>query len=221
MLHESSRLEASIEEMRKYYPALSLSVSAKDNPEKAIWSGRVQPIRTRDGLDQLLEDIHHERPYYIVPGGEVLHHPECAAPHTQNAWVEKLSRPFAVYEVDIKYLGGNSHPAAYVRDPVIPEAKRWHMFGDGSICPYAPWADIWRWNEHTVVDFMGHVLGWLIKWTVRDQAGVWLGLEISHDPAFLLRNIGRNNQCWCGSGKKYKKCHREPDEVRAQKHRTR
>jgi hypothetical protein len=26
------------------------------------------------------------------------------------------------------------------------------------------------------------------------------------------RNIGRNDDCWCGSGKKYKRCHLEEDE---------
>ena len=26
--------------------------------------------------------------------------------------------------------------------------------------------------------------------------------------------IGRNDPCWCGSGKKYKKCHLEADEAR-------
>ncbi|MBE7705577.1 MAG: methionine aminopeptidase, partial [Cyanobacteria bacterium SIG29] len=25
-------------------------------------------------------------------------------------------------------------------------------------------------------------------------------------------NIGRNDECWCGSGKKYKKCHLQADE---------
>ncbi|MDQ3918137.1 MAG: SEC-C domain-containing protein, partial [Acidobacteriota bacterium] len=54
----------------------------------------------------------------------------------------------------------------------------------------------------------GHTLGWLIKFTVWDQAGVWIGPEVDHDPKFLLRNIGPNKPCWCGSGVKYKKCHR-------------
>jgi len=26
------------------------------------------------------------------------------------------------------------------------------------------------------------------------------------------RNLGRNDPCWCGSGKKYKRCHYEEDE---------
>jgi hypothetical protein len=215
MADESSRLEASIEGMRDYYTALSLSVSTKDTHTEAIWTGRVQPLRTKENLDQLLDDIHHERPYYVLSGGEVLHHPKCSAKHTRHSWTDKLTDPYFVYELEIKYRGGKQHPAAYLRDPLIPEAKRRHMFGDGSICPYAPWLEIWRWEEHTVVDYMGHILGWLIKRTVWDQAGIWIGPEMKHDPGFLLRTIGRNNQCWCGSGKKYKKCHRPSDEVKA------
>jgi uncharacterized protein YchJ len=26
------------------------------------------------------------------------------------------------------------------------------------------------------------------------------------------RNLGRNEDCWCGSGRKYKRCHMEEDE---------
>ena len=31
------------------------------------------------------------------------------------------------------------------------------------------------------------------------------------------RDLGRNESCWCGSGKKYKKCHLLEDERKAQK----
>jgi uncharacterized protein YecA (UPF0149 family) len=31
------------------------------------------------------------------------------------------------------------------------------------------------------------------------------------------RNLGRNESCWCGSGKKYKKCHLIEDEKKADK----
>lgn len=30
-----------------------------------------------------------------------------------------------------------------------------------------------------------------------------------------IRDIGRNELCWCGSGKKYKKCHLMEDEIKA------
>ncbi len=31
------------------------------------------------------------------------------------------------------------------------------------------------------------------------------------------KDLGRNEPCWCGSGKKYKKCHLFEDEKKAQK----
>ncbi|MBL8172475.1 MAG: SEC-C domain-containing protein [Acidobacteria bacterium] len=37
---------------------------------------------------------------------------------------------------------------------------------------------------------------------------------MSHDKSFLSRTIGRNNQCWCGSGLKYKKCHLIQDQMK-------
>ncbi len=33
----------------------------------------------------------------------------------------------------------------------------------------------------------------------------------SHEP-FLPKDLGRNDDCWCGSGRKYKKCHLAEDE---------
>jgi hypothetical protein len=215
MIDDSPRLEASIEGMRTYYPAFHLSIVDTDTGREAFWTGKVQPIRTTDRLEDLLDDIHHERPFYILPGGEVLHHPACRTPHAHHGWAESLTNPHVVYELEIRYGGGRRHPKAYVRDPILTEGKRKHIFRDGSICPYAPWQEIWRWQDHTVVDYMAHALGWLIKWTVWDQAGIWIGREMSHDARFLLRTIGPNKLCWCGSGKKYKKCHRSADEENA------
>jgi len=215
MTNASPRLQASIEGMRDYYPALSPSIVETEVGRHAVWVGRVQPVRTTNKLEDLLDDIHCERPFYILPGGEVLHHPACAVTHTHHGWSEKLSDPHSIYELEVRYSGGKRHPKVYVRDPVIPDGKRRHMFGNGSICPYAPWQQVWRWEEHTVVDYMGHTLGWLIKWTVWNQAGVWIGPELDHDPRFLLRTVGPNKPCWCGSGEKYKKCHRTEDESKA------
>src|ERR1051325_3033383 len=214
---DSSRLDLSIEKMRAYYPAFALEVTQTETGRRATWRGKVQPLRTTDRLEDLLDDIHHERPFYILPGGEVLHHPSCATTHEQHDWSAGLTNPHAVYELEVSYGGGKKHPKTYLIDPILPENKRKHMFGDGSICPYAPWQPIWRWDEHTIVDYMPHALGWLIKWTVWDQIGVWIRPEISHEPEFLLRMIGPNKPCWCGSGTKYKKCHRLTDENRERK----
>ncbi len=32
-----------------------------------------------------------------------------------------------------------------------------------------------------------------------------------------IQKVGRNDVCWCGSGKKYKKCHLEDDEKKMAK----
>lgn len=37
----------------------------------------------------------------------------------------------------------------------------------------------------------------------------------SEDEQTGERNLGRNTLCWCGSGKKYKKCHLIEDEKKA------
>lgn len=34
------------------------------------------------------------------------------------------------------------------------------------------------------------------------------------------RDLGRNESCWCGSSKKYKKCHLEEDERRLRDQQT-
>ena len=43
-----------------------------------------------------------------------------------------------------------------------------------------------------------------------DQTGLYGNAEVtakSGEPAFAGKKIGRNDPCWCGSGKKWKKCH--------------
>ncbi len=36
----------------------------------------------------------------------------------------------------------------------------------------------------------------------------------------VIPQLGRNDPCWCGSGKKYKKCHLEEDEKKRSKIRA-
>jgi uncharacterized protein YchJ len=44
-----------------------------------------------------------------------------------------------------------------------------------------------------------------------------MNLFSSEDEQAGERNPGRNEACWCGSGRKYKKCHLIEDEKKAQK----
>ena len=44
--------------------------------------------------------------------------------------------------------------------------------------------------------------------------------ESRPEPARARRKIGRNDPCWCGSGKKYKQCHMRQDRAESQKQRV-
>ena len=44
--------------------------------------------------------------------------------------------------------------------------------------------------------------------------GSWLRSLFTPRPDGLEVELGRNDVCWCGSGKKYKKCHLKSDEVK-------
>ncbi len=37
------------------------------------------------------------------------------------------------------------------------------------------------------------------------------GFLLPKEEGHASRDLGRNEDCWCGSGKKYKKCHLERD----------
>ncbi|MGE0127598.1 MAG: SEC-C domain-containing protein [Blastocatellales bacterium] len=213
MIDEVSRLSSSVRAMQDYFPAFSLDL--RENGQKgAVWKGKVQPIQTAESLAELLDDIHCERPVWVLAGGEVRHHHLCNSTHTHHAWVDGLTNPFIVFDLEARYGGHKQHPKVFVRNPKMPLPKTKHTFGDGSICPYAPWENVWLWERDTAADYLGHACVWLIKWLVWDQTGIWVGPEMSHDKSFLSRTIGRNNQCWCGSGLKYKKCHLIQDQMK-------
>ena len=210
----TSRLEASIEGMGEYFPQFSLAGLPLGTGPTAVWKGWVQPIRSTDHLEELLDDLFHERPVVMKAGGIIEHDPNCSAVHCRHAWMGKVSNPFVQYKLEVQYAGGEAHPVAYVRDPAVPRSKWWkHHYDDGSLCAYPSWLDIWRSDRDTVLQFMLHVLEWLVKWTVSEQADVWPGREQGHDPGVLLREIRPEQQCHCRSGKKYGRCCRPKDEA--------
>ncbi|MGH9928260.1 MAG: SEC-C metal-binding domain-containing protein [Pyrinomonadaceae bacterium] len=213
MSDSGPRLESSISAMKLSYPQFSLAGAPIGTGPVPIWKGWVQPIQNRESLEQLLDDVYHNRRVQILPGGEVQHLAECEADHTDHEWMEDIINPYVRYKLELQYRGDSTHPRARVLDPFLPRSKWKHTLGDGAICPYAPWEGVWFWKDHTVVDFMDHVLIWLVKSTVWSQARVWLGEERGHDREYLLEAIKPANQCWCGSGRRYDDCHRNKDHM--------
>jgi hypothetical protein len=212
MKHSGSRLVASIAEMKAFYPQFSLSGSPIGTGSMAVWKGLVQPIQTRSNVVELLDDVSHDRPVEIFPGGHVEHLASCRATHAEHEWMEDISDTCMRFKLELKYGGDAAHPQAFVLEPSLPRSKWKHLFGDGSICPYPPWERVWSWTHHSVVDFMDHVLVWLIKSIVWLQARVWIGKERRHETEYLLARIDPVAQCWCSSGRQYQDCHRPKDE---------
>jgi hypothetical protein len=213
---ETSRLEASIEAMRLYFPEFSLSGLPLGTGPVAVWKGRLRPVVDAVPQEEILDDIHHGRPVMMRAGGIIEHRPDCAAEHCHHDWMVKVLASFPEYKLEVQYGGGQAHPRAYVRNPVVPFFKREkHHYKDGALCAYPPWLGVWRWDRHTVVEFMSHAAEWLIKWAVWEQAGVWLGAEMGHDPRLLLHEIQPEQECHCGSGKQYQFCDRQGDVAQA------
>ena len=201
--------------MDDYYSSFALEVVDLPKGRMAIWTGEVQPLRTDELLFELLDDIDNDRPVYLPGGGLVIHHPHCLVwKHARREWMRKITEPFITYRLRVKYSGGPAHPRAYVVKPFLWPFKNgqfnWkHNLEDGAICGYAPHQNVWDSKQHTVVHFMSHALIWLVRWTVWDQAGVWLGAEEPHDFYHLLRAIKPEDPCHCASGKNYGDCHRQ------------
>src|SRR5438105_14269946 len=110
----TSRLEASIEAMRDYFPEFSLSGSPIGTGPLAVWKGKVQPLRSAEHLEEILDDIYHGRPVMMCAGGVITHRPDCTAEHCRHDWMESVTAPFVEYKLEVRYGGGEAHPMAYV-----------------------------------------------------------------------------------------------------------
>jgi hypothetical protein len=205
------RMNESVRAMKANYPTFSVGGRPIGTGAEAVWQGWIQPVRSIENLEFLLADLAQNRAVRILPGGEIIHHPNCQRKHQELQWIKKLKKPDRAFKIKITYGCGSRHPRAFVLNPVIPPEEREHMFGDGAICAYPPWQGVWDWQTHTVAEFTDQVAVWLVKWNVWQQTDVWLGDEMWHDKGFLFFNIKPTEQCWCGSGARYGECHRTRD----------
>ena len=204
-------MNASVLALKLNYPSFQVGGRPLGMGAEAVWQGWVQPIRSLEDWSLLVADLAQNRPVRVLPGGEVLHQPNCRRKHPALPWLKQLKKPDKAFKLKIAYGGGIRHPRAFVIKPKIPPEECRHMFGDGAICAYPPWQNVWDWQRNTVAEFADQAAIWLIKWNVWQQTGVWLGDEIRHDKGFLFFNLKADEQCWCGTGKRYDNCHQASD----------
>lgn len=197
--------------MRVFCPDLVYEPDA--TTEGGCWTGELRPLHSLENLPELLDDIHHHRAVYTAWRGELRHLATCRAEHNHPDWLdrlrtEQLLRPFLIR---VYYSGGQNHPQCWV-DGINPQNAR-HLWGDGSLCPFMASEDGWVWTYHTVADFIGHISLWLVSWMIWQQTGIWISGEHESTPGYHLSQIRANAQCWCRSGKKYRKCHMYADQA--------
>ena len=204
-----ARLERSIEAMKTEYPDFRLTNEVGELGKIAVWRGLVQPVKQLEPLSCILDDIEAERPVRIVYG-EILHHPACEVAHSTHPLTKRLLYWKIQFELQVQYDGGPGDPRCWVITPPIPPNQRRHIWPDGSVCPFMS-GDAWDADQNDVVDFMGHVSIWLLKWTAFSQTGIWLGREHQGTPDYHLNVLQPDDPCWCRSGRLYGKCHRRSD----------
>lgn len=210
-----SKFAASVAAMTARYPELEVRFEDRDGVTVAVWAGWLQPIRTRSRLNSVVYDLDEDRAVMIDRDiGTISHDPHCERAHGDHRILKKIKRPDRRFLVRIEYVGGLSHPTAFLIDPVVTPATRFHIFGRNRICAYAPWTDAWKAGEHNIADFTDHVLIWLFKWNTCVETGRWLGSEEDHKPLYLLSTIRPDMQCWCGSGLPYCDCCRPRDQLK-------
>jgi len=197
-----------IESMRRCYP--SLAVISSGDTGSVVWDGWLQPIRSADQLDALLDDLDNDRPVDIVRGElyELRHDRECRIIHAEHNLKNKIKEPIRLFKIQVEDFGDKRVPRARVLEPSIPAEERRHNIGPDGICGFAPWEHPWDPDVSQIVDFVDHSLIWLFKQTVYSQSKHWLGSETPHNTEFLLKTIKPTEPCYCGSAKNYADCHR-------------
>jgi len=216
MSDKNFNIETSRAVMAERYPSLEFRMEETNGKPVGGWDGWLQPIRSRDGLNEIVYDLDADRQILIDrETASIAHPPKCLANHEKHRVFDRIKRPDRPFRVRIEYTGGAAHPRAWLLDPVVTAATRYHMFGENRICAYAPQTNAWRADDHTVADFTDHVLVWTFKWNTWVETGYWLGSEENHDPMYLVSTIASDMQCWCGSGRRYGDCCRPRDAERS------
>ncbi len=148
------------------------------------------------------------------PGGVLTHDPACSCTHGCPRYIDRVHPTHASFKLDVFAYPERQHPRAYFVGPRISRARypmHPHLQADSAACPYLPSDNVWRWGSNTVADFLDFVAIWLAKHVVWEQTGacgggVWIGPSSGHSPRELLMRVGRNEECPCASGEKYKRC---------------
>lgn len=210
-------IEANTREVAERFPQFEVIEPPPGTQAVQAWTGIILPLPSGQELGSILEDLSLSFPVIVTRGGTLGHDPLCRLSHFNPSSPANLKVENASFKLQVLAFEANRHPRVYCISPRISRIKfptHPHLLEDDGACPYLPSDDVWRWGRDTVADFLDFTSIWLAKHLVWEQTGAgnggrWAGPSAGHSARELLRNVGRNDQCPCGSGEKYKRCHRE------------
>ena len=205
------RLDKSVGDMAAFCP--NFSYAPDISGVGGSWTGTIAPLASLDRLNDLLDDLHHRRAVFTVANATLRHLPGCTTDHCEHEWMnrvrsDELRREFTTR---VYYSGTHEDPRCWVEG--IDQTNGRHMWTDGSICPFMSSTAAWDWRTDTIADFLGHVSIWLVSWMVFQQTGIWIVGEHGNTPGYHLAHIRPSELCWCRSGRKYRKCHLQQDQI--------
>lgn len=213
-------IEASSRAVGARYPQFAVVKPPLGSGSIQAWEGIIQPFPSDQKLGAILQDLENAAEIIIRVCGGLVHDPNCTVLHANPAYLDRLSKIDCKFKLLVLVFPPKRHPEAMSLEPLISRKlypTHPHLRGEAFLCPYFPSDGDWSWENNNVADFLDYTSIWLAKHMVWDQTGgykggTWIGYYAGHTPRELVANVGRNLQCPCGRGRKYKRCCR-PEHV--------
>lgn len=212
-------LDANSRDLAKSYPQFEPVASISQPEAIAAWQGELRPFDGPQDLSKILDDLQNEGEV-VVRAGTLVHDPICLRNHAIPDYLSRLSHIGLQYAALIVAYPPKRHPRAFITSPRISRLRfpiHPHLNGDDSVCSYLPSQGVLPWSAKTLRTLLDFTAIWLAKHTVwcdtgDGRGGIWIGPAAGHSIPELLATVPRNAECPCGSGKKYKHCHRPEHE---------
>ncbi len=197
------RWEWESKQTRIFYPTFKHIIRNVPDGKILIWKGTITPwAKTIDAAAAVIELLDNANPVKIF-GGRIEPPNECP----QSGKRPRYLTPEVLlekYKIEVIHFSPPAHPVARVLHPIISPGCQ-HRYKDGSICPLTPQRNEWSWDKDSFVDFLDAVSEWLLKYSVWQHSGRWIGPFTPHDND-SLKNIRAQDQCPCRSGRPYAEC---------------
>lgn len=203
--------------MNHWYPYWPYRTGTEDAFPLRIWEGLLHPLpdEARE-IRLILADLDADRKVNVRQGGSIVHPEDCKEDHSLAEDLQDLIVTPRVFYLSAAQDRPPSHPRVRALLPEISERTFFghpHLYMSGEICPLFPPDGGWDGIGNTLADYLPHISIWLVKHMV------WVSMRALGRKARFIgkddaphgdfdRLISRLGQCWCGSGRAYRNCHK-------------